>query len=160
VSSHQDSKRHADVCAFFAAVTPQDLRLRFFAPVKEFGHAFVARFTQIDYARAMAFIAIEQSSGNMLGVVRLHADANYERGEYAILVRSDMKGRGLGYLLMQLIIEYSRAEGLKVIEGQVLSENTAMLTMCRELGFEIAADPHDPSTCLVTLALCGQGTSS
>jgi acetyltransferase len=145
---------------FFAAVTPQDLRLRFFAPVKEFGHAFVARFTQIDYARAMAFIAIEQSTGNMLGVVRLHADANYERGEYAILVRSDLKGRGLGYLLMQLIIEYSRAERLKLIDGQVLSENTAMLTMCRELGFKIVADPHDPSTCLVTLALCGQGTSS
>src|SRR5262249_10469241 len=80
---------------FFAAVTQQDLRLRFFAPVKEFGHTFIARFTQIDYARAMAFIAIEESSGNMLGVVRLHADANYERGEYAILVRSDLKGRGL-----------------------------------------------------------------
>src|SRR5262249_2429902 len=86
---------------FFAAVTQQDLRLRFFAPVKEFGHAFIARFTQIDYARAMAFIAIEESSGNMLGVVRLHADANYERGEYAILVRSDLKRRGLAYLLMQ-----------------------------------------------------------
>jgi len=145
---------------FFAAVTAQDLRLRFFAPVKEFGHAFVARFTQIDYARAMAFIAIEQSSGNMLGVVRLHSDANYERGEYAILVRSDFKGRGLGYLLMQLIIEYTRAEGLKLIEGQVLSENTAMLTMCRELGFTIATDPHDPGTCLVTLALGEQGANS
>ena len=81
---------------FFAAVTPQDLRLRFFAPVKEFGHAFIARFTQIDYARAMAFIAIEETSGKMLGVVRLHADANYDSGEYAILVRSDLKGRGLG----------------------------------------------------------------
>jgi len=145
---------------FFAAVTPQDLRLRFFAPVKEFGHVFIARFTQIDYARAMAFIAIEQSSGNMLGVVRLHSDANYERGEYAILVRSDFKGRGLGYLLMQLIIEYTRAEGLKLIEGQVLSENTAMLTMCRELGFTIATDPHDPDTCLVTLALGEQGANS
>src|SRR6516165_1862843 len=78
--------------------------------------------TRIDYARAMAFIAIEESSGKMLGVVRLHADANYERGEYAILVRSDLKGRGLGYLLMQMIIDYARAEGLKVIEGQVLGE--------------------------------------
>jgi acetyltransferase len=54
---------------FFAAVTAEDLRLRFFAPVKEFGHTFIAR--------AMAFIAIEESSGTMLGVVRLHADANY-----------------------------------------------------------------------------------
>jgi len=138
---------------FLAAVTQQDLRLRFFAPVKEFGHTFIARFTQIDYARAMAFIAIEESPGNMLGVVRLHADANYERGEYAILVRSDLKGRGLGYLLMQMIIEYARAEDLKTIEGQVLAENTAMLAMCRELGFSISPDPSDPDTCIVKLAI-------
>jgi acetyltransferase len=138
---------------FFAAVTPQDLRLRFFAPVKEFGHAFVARFTQIDYARAMAFIAIEESSGEMLGVVRLHADANYDSGEYAILVRSDLKGRGLGWLLMQMIIEYARAEGLRTIEGQVLNENTAMLAMCKELGFDLASDPDDPDICVVKLAI-------
>jgi acetyltransferase len=138
---------------FLAAVTPQDLRLRFFAPVKEFGHAFVARFTQIDYARAMAFIAIEESSGEMLGVVRLHADANYDSGEYAVLVRSDLKGRGLGWLLMQMIIEYARAEGLRTVEGQVLNENTAMLAMCRELGFDIAPDPGDPDICIVKLAI-------
>jgi len=145
---------------FLAAVTQQDLRLRFFAPVKEFGHTFIARFTQIDYARAMAFIAIEESSGNMLGVVRLHADANYERGEYAVLVRSDLKGRGLGYLLMQMIIEYARAEDLKVIEGQVLRENTAMLAMCRELGFSLSPDPNDPDTCIVKLVISASGSQA
>jgi acetyltransferase len=145
---------------FFAAVTPQDLRLRFFAPVKELGHNFIARLTQIDYGRAMAFVAIEETSGELLGVVRLHADANYECGEYAILVRSDLKGRGLGYLLMQLIIEYARAEGLKTIEGQVLRENSVMLAMCRELGFDVAPDPHDPDTCSVKLALGRRGGAS
>jgi acetyltransferase len=140
---------------FFTAVTPEDLRLRFFAPVKEFGHTFIARFTQIDYARAMAFIATEEASGKMLGVVRVHADANYERGEFAVLVRSDLKGRGLGYLLMQMIIEYGRSEGVTTIEGQVLSENATMLAMCRELGFEIRSDPQDPDACIVKLALFG-----
>jgi acetyltransferase len=144
---------------FFAAVTAEDLRLRFFAPVKEFGHTFIARFTQIDYARAMAFIAIEEASGKMLGVVRMHADANYERGEYAILVRSDLKGRGLGYLLMQMIIDYARAERLKTIEGQVLGENAAMLNMCRELGFSISPDPDDPDTCVVKLVIGNRGGS-
>jgi acetyltransferase len=139
--------------AFFAGVTEHDLRLRFFAPVKEFGHGFIARLTQIDYARAMAFVAIEETSGQLLGVVRLHADANYESAEYAILIRSGLKGHGLGYLLMQLIIEYAKAEHLKTIEGQVLSENTAMLDMCRELGFRIASDPLDRDTCIVKLAL-------
>ena len=128
------------------------MRLRFFAPVKDFSHLAIARFTQIDYARAMAFIAIEQSSGAMLGVVRLHADANYETGEYAVLVRSDLKGRGLGWQLMQQLIEYARTEGLRKIEGQVLRENAAMLAMCRELGF-IARRSRDPAICVVKLAL-------
>jgi acetyltransferase len=126
--------------------------------VKEFGHTFIARFTQIDYARAMALLAIEKASGRMLGVVRMHADANYERGEYAILVRSDVKGRGLGYLLMRMIIEYARVEGLKTIEGEVLSENTRMLAMCRELGFSVSPDSHDADTCVVKLVIDNRGT--
>jgi len=138
---------------FLAAVSSEDLRLRFFAPIKDFSHAFIARLTQIDYARAMAFLAINEATGDMLGVVRLHADAEYERGEYAVLVRSDFKGRALGWLLMQTIIEYARAEGLRIVEGQVLRENTTMLKMCRELGFKIAADPQEADVVVVTLPL-------
>jgi len=137
---------------FLKRVTTADLRLRFFAPIKELSHAFVARLTQLDYGRAIAFVALDERGG-MLGVVRLHADANYENGEYAILVRSDLKGRGLGWALMQLIIDYARQEGLKRIEGQVLSENTVMLDMCGELGFRIEANPDDPQLRTVSLAL-------
>ena len=140
---------------FFAAVTQADLRLRFFAPVKDFSHTFIARFTQIDYARAMAFIALDEATGAMLGVVRLHATADYDSGEYAILVRSDLKGHGLGWSLMQLIIEYARSEGIRSIKGQVLHENMMMLDMCRNLGFHIASDPQEPSSAIVTLSLSG-----
>jgi acetyltransferase len=87
----------------------------------------------------------------MLGAVRLHADANFDRGEYAILVRSDLKGHGLGWSLMQIMIEYARWLGLQTIEGQVLRENTTMLQMCRELGFSITEDPDERDVCLVTL---------
>ena len=97
--------------------------------------------TQLDYARAMAFVAIEQTTGDLLGVGRLHANANYDTAEYAVLVRSDVKGRGIGWLLMQTILEYARSEGLQRVEGQVLNENTTMLTMCRKLGFAIAPIP-------------------
>jgi len=138
---------------FFARVSQEDLRLRFFAAVKDFGHAFVARLTQIDYARAMAFIAIDPSSGEMIGVVRVHADADYETAEYAILLRSDVKGRGLGWKLMQLILDYARNEGLKRIHGQILHENTTMLRMCRELGFDLQPDPEDPDLSLATYDL-------
>jgi RimJ/RimL family protein N-acetyltransferase len=124
---------------FLAKVTPEDLRLRLFAPVKEFGHAFLARFTQIDYSRAMAFIALDAATGEMLGVARLHDNADNVSAEFAILVRSDLKTHGLGWQLMQMIISYGRAKGLRSIEGQVLHENTTMLKMCNELGFEIGS---------------------
>ncbi len=134
-------------------VTSRDLRLRFFAPMKEFTHEFIARLTQLDYARAMAFVAFEEATNELVGVVRIHSDSIYESGEYAVLLRSDLKGRGLGWALMQLIIEYAKSEGLKRISGQVLQENSAMLSMCRELGFTIKSDPVEYSLCDVTLEL-------
>jgi acetyltransferase len=138
---------------FLEHVTAEDLRLRFFAPVKEFGHAFIARLTQLDYARAMAFFALDEGTREMIGGVRLHADANYATGEYAVLLRSDLKGHGLGWMLMQMIIEYARAEGLERIEGQVLAENATMLRMCRELGFSVERDPDGGDIERVVLAL-------
>jgi acetyltransferase len=134
-------------------VTSHDLRLRFFAPMKEFSHEFIARLTQLDYARAMAFVAIDEATNEMVGVVRIHSDSIYETGEYAILLRSDLKGRGLGWALMQLIIEYAKSEGLKTIFGDVLQENTAMLEMCRNLGFEVKANPFEHDLCEVRLKL-------
>lgn len=79
----------------------------------------------------MAFVALDQNTGQIVGVVRVHSDSVYERGEYAILLRSDLKGKGLGWALMQPLIEYARSEGLKAISGEVLAENTVMLDMCR-----------------------------
>jgi len=140
---------------FLTHVTMEDLRLRFFAPVKDFGHAFVARLTQLDYARAMAFIAFDEDTRETLGGVRLHADANYETGEYAVLLRSDLKGRGLGWQLMQLIIEYAKSEGIKRIEGEVLAENTVMLQMCRQLGFSVGHEPGGGDIMKVVLELDG-----
>ena len=86
-------------------------------------------------------------------MLRLHSDSIYETGEYAILLRSKLKGRGLGWALMKLLIEYGKAEGLKRIAGQVLQENTAMLSMCRDLGFRAKTDPAEPEICDVTLDL-------
>ena len=83
----------------------------------------------------MAFIAIDEATDEMLGVVRLHLDDDRQGGEYAVIVRSALKGHGLGWLLMQRMIEYARAIGLKRVHGQVLAENTTMLRMCADLGF-------------------------
>lgn len=137
---------------FLGQITDRDMRLRFFNMTKSPGHAFLARLTQLDYARAMAFAALDENE-KLLGVVRLHADANYETGEYAILVRSDLKGKGLGWKLMDLIIRYAKSEGLKVIEGQVLAENTTMLAMCAKLGFTISSNVDEADIKIVRLPL-------
>jgi acetyltransferase len=138
---------------FLEKISAEDLCLRFFAPVKDFSSAFIARLTQIDYNRAIALIALDAERREILGVVRLHIDTNFEAGEYAVLVRSDLKGLGLGRLLMQLIIEYARSVRLQRIEGEVLSGNTSMLKMCEELGFKISTSPDDMSIKLVKLSL-------
>jgi acetyltransferase len=134
-------------------VSPDDLRLRFFHAVKTFSHQFVGRLTQLDYARAMAFVALDPDNGDVIGVVRLHSDARYETAEYAILLRSDLKGKGLGWELMRLLIDYARAEGLQSLTGEVLNENTTMLGMCRELGFTVTRDPGEPRLCIVSFDL-------
>jgi acetyltransferase len=139
--------------AFFARLTPEDRRLRFFIARPDLSHRFLARLTQIDYAREMAFVAVAEATGELLGVVRFVADPDYVQGEYAILVRSDLKGRGLGWHLMQHLISYARTENIKQLYGCVLADNTTMLRMCREFGFSIEADPGDAAVRRAVLRL-------
>jgi acetyltransferase len=141
---------------FFAAVTAEDHRLRFFGAGPNLSHDFLARLTQIDYAREMAFVAIAEATGALLGVVRLIAHPDYKRGEYAVLVRSDLKGRGLGWRLMQHLIAYAKAEYIEEIYGSVLADNATMLRMCRELGFSIGAEPGDETVRHVVLPLSSE----
>ncbi|MCT4656899.1 MAG: bifunctional acetate--CoA ligase family protein/GNAT family N-acetyltransferase [Cohaesibacter sp.] len=128
---------------FFEQVTDDDLRLRFFSAARSMNHAFIAKLTQLDYARSMAFIAIEKESGNMLGAVRLHGDNNHDDGEYAVMVRSDLKGQGLGWKLMKLILQFAEKDGFQTVTGEVLRGNRTMRSMCEALGFEAHVDPDD-----------------
>jgi acetyltransferase len=125
----------------------EDIRLRFFAPMKEISHAFIARLTQIDYDREMALVATDPpdtGAERIHGVARIVADPDGERAEYAVMVRSDLKGQGLGYLLMREILDYARSRGIKQVHGDVLRENRTMLEMAEELGFKVVPDLDDP----------------
>lgn len=142
---------------FLAAVTAADLRLRFLAPTSEVSRDLIDKLTHLDYSHAMAFIAIAEDGGKMLGVARLHDDPSGDSAEFAILVRSRLKGHGLGWLLMRRLIEFAKAKGLKTVHGQVLRENTTMLTMCAELGFHASDEPGEFGIKLVTLPLAQAG---
>ncbi len=138
---------------FLADVTQDDLRLRFFSSMRTISPEMIDQLVHYDPAVAIAFAAIEETSGKLLGVVRLHDDASAEHGEFAILLRSHLKGHGLGWLMMQHVIAYARDKGLTAVRGQVLAENTTMLQMCSELGFAVSDDPDERGIKQVELPL-------
>lgn len=125
--------------AFVSRLTPEDIRFRFFGLVREFPHSQMARFTQIDYNREMAFIAQapdERGKPETLGVVRTVTDPDNRNAEFAIVVRSDLKGQGLGHALLEKMIRYCRDRGTREVVGQALSDNVAMLRLAETFGFK------------------------
>lgn len=142
--------------AAFAKLTPEEVRLRFFVPMKTLSHVMAARFTQIDYDREMALILTEPGipgRTEIFGTVHISADPDNQWAEYALLVRGDMTGMGLGILLMRRIIDYARGRGIREIRGDVLRENTTMLRLCEVLGFVRSNVPDEPGIVRVTLKL-------
>ena len=137
-----------------AHMSHEDLRLRFFTPVRGLTHIVAARLSQLDYDRELALLA--ERDRIALGVAHFFADPDKLCAEYAIAVRSEWKGRGVGYLLMTRLIDVARQRGIGELTGEVLLENEPMLQMCRELGFGITAHPNDPSIVLVGKKLAMQ----
>jgi acetyltransferase len=132
-----DEERHG---AFLQRLDPEDIRLRFFSSRREIARTELARLTQIDYEREMAFVAVAAGAGGQpetIGAVRAVTDANNARAEFGVIVRSDLKGRGLGALLMKKMIRYCREHGTAELVGDVLGENAGMLKLARALGFEL-----------------------
>ena len=136
-----------------------DIRLRFFGALKSIQSGMAARLSQIDYSREMALVAVapapETGKDEILGVARFIADPNFETAEFAVMVRTDQKGRGLGYELMTELIAYARSHELRILHGEVLRENATMLQMTRELGFA-QEDTDAPEIVKVTIDLAGQ----
>ena len=124
--------------------------------MKALGHEMAARLTQIDYDREMALVLTGPGlpgQAEIFAVVRIAADPDLVRAEYAITVRDDMTGLGLGPVLMRRIIDYARARGITEVFGSVLRENQAMLAICKKLGFRQETVPGDRSVVTVRLAL-------
>jgi acetyltransferase len=136
-----------------AHMSAEDLRLRFFTPIRGLTHAVAARLTQIDYDREMAILALHD--GTLLGVARFFADPDRVAAEFAIAVRSDWQGRGVGYLLMTRLTDIARQFGIGELVGEVLRENKPMLRMCGALGFAVIPDPDDPAVVRVKRPLAG-----
>jgi acetyltransferase len=123
---------------FISRLTPQDIRFRFFGFVRRLEHVQMARMTQIDYDREMAFVAVTLDSDRepeTLGIVQTITDPDNVVAEFSMVVRSDLKGLGLGGQLLGKMIRYGQSRGTREIMGQVLPDNRDMLRLTRRLGF-------------------------
>ena len=131
---------------FVLKVSDEDRYKRFFADVGELGHEELARMTQIDYDREMAFVAVGQDgpyNQQILGVVRAISNPDQSDAEFAILVRSDLKGLGLGKLMMEKIVRYARERGIGQLSGMTMPSNRGMINLAKRLGFQIDIQLED-----------------
>ena len=124
---------------FIEQVTKEDLYYRYFSEINEFTHDDLANMTQIDYDREMAFVAVRQGEegDEILGVTRAISDPDNVDAEFAVLVRSDLKGLGLGRSLLEKLISYTRDHGLICLNGITMPNNRGMIALARKLGFEV-----------------------
>jgi acetyltransferase len=139
----EDAEAHA---AFFGRLTAEDIRWRFFSQLKELPPQQIARLTQLDYDREMAFVAIRIAADGreeLLGVARLIREPDGETGEFAVVVDRQMKGQGLGRQLMERLFAWAQASGIVTIAGQVLADNAPMLAFVKGLGFTLRRSAED-----------------
>jgi acetyltransferase len=136
----EDAEQHGKL---FRRLSPDDVRFRFFTAIRELSPEQTARMTQVDYDREMAFVAIREATGEMVGVSRLVCEPDGKSGEFAVVVQPDMKGRGLATHLMQRLLDWARARGVVTVVGQVLADNVPMLAFARHLGFQVRRLPDE-----------------
>jgi acetyltransferase len=147
----EDSARHRQ---FLAQIAARDLYTRFFTGVRELPEKDLAHLTQIDYDREMAFLAVGRDPSGaeeILGVARACADPDNHAAEFAVLVRSDLKGRGLGKLLMRKLLRYCGDRGTRELWGSVMADNNAMLHLARSLGFKVLGREQNIETVALDL---------
>lgn len=136
---------------FIAQVTKEDLYYRYFSEINEFTHDDLANMTQIDYDREMAIVAVRQQQGEeeIIGVTRAISDADNIDAEFSVLVRSDLKGLGMGRRLLEKMIVYTRDHGLQQLNGITMPGNRGMITLARKLGFTVDIQLEDGIVSLV-----------
>jgi acetyltransferase len=129
--------------SLYESLSPRSIYMRFFTPLRSFQNSMLIRFTQIDYDREIALVAIQEIDGEeiMLGVARVILDVKQRHAEFAVIVSDACQGKGIGAELLSQCLTIAKGRGIESVMGLVLTENTQMLTLGRKLGFKIARVP-------------------
>ena len=138
---------------FFERSTPEDVRLRFLGPLRALSTRQVERFTHIDPEREVAYVVEEPATREFMSIGRLAIAPDSHRAVFAIAVRSDLKGRGIGRFVMAHLLDEARERGVEEIFGDILDENTTMLAFARQLGFTLTNVPESAAIVRATYRL-------
>ncbi|OQX16113.1 MAG: GNAT family N-acetyltransferase [Desulfobacteraceae bacterium IS3] len=144
----------------FESLSPQSVYFRFFSPIKHLRHDMLARFTQTDYDREIALVAIREtpeSGEEMLGSARVITEYNPKHAEFSVLVRDSWQGKGIGACLLEKCLEIAQGWDIEKVWGIVLPENRQMIALGKKLGFDIKRDPESNDYILTLLFDRGQG---
>lgn len=130
----------------FYSLSPRSIYMRFFSPIKQLSREMLIRLTQIDYDREIALVALmgKEEDKKIAGVCRIIAYGDRTRGEFALAIREDLQGKGVGALLLTLCLKAAWDKGLSHVMGLVLAENTQMLKLGKKLGFSIQRSQDGP----------------
>ncbi|MDY6792618.1 MAG: bifunctional acetate--CoA ligase family protein/GNAT family N-acetyltransferase [Thermodesulfobacteriota bacterium] len=123
----------------FESLSPRSVYMRFFNPLKRLPHSMLARFTQIDYDREIALVALSKSQlkEKMLGVARVINERNQKHAEFSVVVGDQWQGKGIGSELLKRCLTIAKERNLETVWGSVLTENSQMLKLGKKLGFKI-----------------------
>ena len=139
--------------AFFHRLSPEDIRLRFFAAVRELTPEQLDKFTRLDYDRDMAFIAVREKTGQTVGVARLVREVDQLVAEFAVIVQHEFQGRGLATHLMLRLLSWAPLHGVREVVGEILAGNVGMIDLARDLGFRLRHLPDDQQIVEARLAV-------
>ena len=141
--------------AFVHRLSDESRYFRFFYQIHELTPAMLARFTQVDYDRELALVAVARTGEeeSIIGVARYIANPDQESAEFAIVVGDEWQGRGVARPLMERLIAAAKRGGFARLQGAVLKANHKMLRFTKALGFAVRDDPADPEQVITELTL-------
>lgn len=138
---------------FFTHVTADDLRFRYLSTIRQVSHEQLRAMTHVDHRATDSFLAFTEDGALLVATAMLACDASLEHAEVAIVVRSDYKGRGIGWELLHYVAEVAEARGIKTIESLESRENHAAIEVEEDSGFAAEAVPDDPTVVRVVKTL-------
>lgn len=146
-ASSDDEERLLD---FFESVTPEDLRFRFLSALKHVGRPFVHQLADLDHDRTEHLLGFDARDGALVGSAMIAADERKEKAEVAVLVRSDLKGRGIGWAMLSHACDYAASRGIRRVESIEAADNRTAISLEEEMGFETRDYPEDRTLRLVS----------